>query len=198
MGWGSGDIGFRTFLFGTDYPSPRRVAAVLAMAGVFVAGLFGEWIAFMPLAVWRAWTGIAIALSLAIFAVAAMARVLLRSTTPRSREFLAGLVVIGIPMLAWGLHATLAVTLPSAWTRVFGEAWRQDTVAQVYERAHRRRGCPYRLAGGALERTRSGGFCLSRETFELHQGTHVAVTLVGRRSALGVLVQSVEYRDGRQ
>ena len=100
------------------------------------------------------------------------------------------------PMLGFGSWLVLGKCIPWGLTRMFGSEYRQQTLMQThYTRS--RRSCDYRLQGGPVERSFPGFICIREDFYRRHPEQKVVVTLVGKRSALGISVQDV-YGGGRQ
>jgi hypothetical protein len=181
---------------GTTRPSRRRLAASFAALALMGSTFYAWSVPFVPHPLWRGWAGVLFAGALATLAVVAMGLWLMRAPKPGAELRLMLLVLVGIPLLTAGIGMTCAKTLPSVWTRMHGEPWREQAVVHIAWR-WQKRSCDYKLYGGSLQHTFPDYLCVSAAAYQRHPGTGPA-TLVGRRSAFGVLVDAVEFDDARQ
>lgn len=175
---------------------PRRnPAATVTSVAVIGAVIFGLFVDFVPMPMLYGWHA-----AVFFLAVGVVEMVLLGSYTIRKGTygvfFDKGFVKFVLVFLALPLMFALcswlivAKTLPWAFTRAFGEPYRQSYIMRTEYRSSRK-SCDYRLQGPPADRSFPGYLCIGEAIYSTYPERSVEVVLSGRRSAFGQDVQSI-------
>ncbi|WP_363796310.1 hypothetical protein ABU614_12665 [Lysobacter firmicutimachus] len=114
---------------------------------------------------------------------------------PLPQPLVLGLFGIALSAMSW---FALTLGLPGLINEVAGHRVEEPSV-MLGRVQHSRRRCDYRMVGGLAERTLRGYLCVDRDLALRHLNAPGAVRVVGRRTALGLSVVSVEAeRPGRR
>ncbi|HZV37941.1 MAG TPA: hypothetical protein VFF96_04255 [Pseudoxanthomonas sp.] len=175
--------------------------AASALMGLMVLGLGGVFVRFIPAAGMQ---GLRMVVVFGLFGAAStIALFALSAREGRLRLGGGFLQIVGrslaiilfmpalLGFLAW---ASVCKALPWAYTRAFGMPYEELTIMRT-EYSHSRRGCDYRLEGGAMENSIPAYLCIRESYYRRHPDQDVEVVIYGRKSALGFSVQGVRSAE---
>ena len=189
-------MGWRTACFGSEAPVRGQVLATCTFLGGCALVLVGMCVDFVPAAPLRS---VPVAVLCAWLGFAGTAWLLMhahhhgRLGILRGRGLLRLLFLMcAIPVMLAGVAWLVTVkALPWAWTRAFGDEFREPQVMRThYTRS--RRSCDYRLKGGLMEHGFPRHLCIREAFYHRHPEQEVVVVLSGRRSWFGHSIQRIE------
>jgi len=189
-------MGWMTAWFGSDTPDRSQVVITVASLGALALALIGAFVDFVPAPVLHGMHVAVLFLVIGVLGTAGLLRhagrqgrmgVLLDKGFLKFLFFLCGMPVL-LGLIGW---CVLAKALPWAWTRAFGEEFRESHVMKTHY-ARSRRACDYRLEGGPMERATPNYLCISETFYHRHPEEQVPVVLAGRRSLFGASIVHIE------
>jgi hypothetical protein len=189
-------MGWKATWFGSDEPSRGQVARIVATLGTCVLALVGLLVDFVPAPGLHGSHVVMLFLVAGVVGTAGLlahARRHVRIGALLDGGFPRFLLILCVMPVLLGLvgWCVLMKALPWAWTRAFGDEFREVHVMQThYTRS--RRACDYRLRGGPMERSFPSYVCIPEAFYHRHPEQQVPVMLAGRRSRFGSAIEHIE------
>lgn len=188
-------MGWKRTWFGSEEPTRKQVITTFVALGGCAAMLMGLFVDFVPA---PALHGMHIAILFLILGIVVAAAFFLfvsrqgTLTQVMGKGFFKPIAVfLGTPIVfSFVFWIIFARSMPWAFTKTFGEDYRERVTLQTEYRRSRKT-CDYRLEGGLLERSFPSYLCISEDFYRRHTDETVSVVLVGKQSIFGISIQQV-------
>ncbi|MGF1777132.1 hypothetical protein [Vibrio nomapromontoriensis] len=111
---------------------------------------------------------------------------------PDKHPLLIKLSLLLSPLFVWGMmYLYFSQTLPATYTMLFGQQT-QVNEKLIKNDSHRRKSCDIRLD---IERTITFSYCISKQAYSRLPNGEFEVTLIGKKTEAGILVEEVWYQN---
>jgi hypothetical protein len=196
-------MGWQTQVFGKENPGNARIAwsllSLVAM-GLVIHGMYTRWVVgtFLPAPVFYGTAMYAACGTLgAVLAGLAFWKLPPSASLERHslRHFL--VVLFMAPLVAMFAWFVVAGSLASIWTGAFGSL-HDERLSMRTEYSYQRRSCDYTARGVHVDGWHRDKLCIPEALYEAYPDQDVRVRILGRRSALGFVIDSFEVADDRR